>query len=50
MEQIEMKMTICCHSIAMPGKAVIITRTATATAAILGAVAKKAVTGVGAPS
>ena len=33
-----------------PGKAVVTTRAATATAAIFGAEAKKAVTGVGAPS
>ena len=48
-EAIEMKMMICCHSARMPGKAVMMTRTVMATAAILGAVAKKAVTGVGAP-
>ncbi len=49
MEAIEMKTMICCHSVWMPGKAVMMTRTVMATAAILGAVAKKAVTGVGAP-
>ena len=41
---------ICCHWPTAPGKAVMMTRVETATAAIFGAEAKKAVTGVGAPS
>ena len=45
-----MKTMICCHSVVMPGKAVMMTLTVMPTAAIFGAVAKKAVTGVGAPS
>ena len=45
-----MKMTICCHWARMPGKAPTKTRTISAIAAIFGAEAKKAVTGVGAPS
>ena len=49
-ETIEMKTMICCHWARMPGKAPTKTRTASAIAAILGAEAKKAVTGVGAPS
>ena len=49
-EAIEMKTMICRHSLATPGKAVMTTRTSTAIAAIFGAEAKKAVTGVGAPS
>ena len=48
-EAIEMNVTICRHSPATPGKAVKVTRTSTAIAAIFGAEAKKAVTGVGAP-
>ena len=43
------KTMICCHCGAMPGKAVITTRIKSAMAASLGAAAKKAVTGVGAP-
>ncbi len=49
-EAIDTNTTICCHCGAMVGKAVIETRTNTAIAAALGAAAKKAVTGVGAPS
>ena len=49
-EAIEMKMMICCHCPRMPGKAPTKTRTAMAMAAIFGAAAKKAVTGVGEPS
>ena len=49
-EAIETKVTIWRQSPAMPGKAVTMTRTRTAIAATLGAVAKKVVTGVGAPS
>ncbi len=49
-DRMEMKMTICCHCVVMPGKAVMTTRTVMATAASFGAEAKKAVTGVGAPS
>ena len=45
-----MKITICCHCGTMFGKASIATRTKIATAATFGAAAKKAVTGVGAPS
>ena len=49
-EAIETKVRIWRQSLAMPGKAVITTRTRTAIAAILGAEAKNVVTGVGAPS
>ena len=42
--------TICCHAGATPGKASTATRTKIAMPATLGAAAKKAVTGVGAPS
>ena len=42
---------ICCHCGAIAGEgAVSVTRTSSAMAATLGAAAKKAVTGVGAPS
>lgn len=50
MEAIEMKTTICCHWDVTSGKAWIMIRTNIAIAAIFGAAAKKAVTGVGAPS
>ena len=50
MEAIEMNITIWRHSCARPGSASVTTRSVMATAAILGAEAKKAVTGVGAPS
>ena len=50
MEAIAMKMMICCHSCSAPGKAPTKMRTTIAIAAILGAEAKKAATGVGAPS
>jgi hypothetical protein len=46
----ETKTTICCHSCVMPGNATTVARTNTAMAATFGAEAKKAVTGVGAPS
>ena len=49
-EAIETKIRICCHWIVMVGNAVVTTRTNSAMAAIFGAAAKKAVTGVGAPS
>ena len=49
-EAIEMKTTICCQSSAIGSKAPMVTRTSSAIAAIFGAAAKKAVTGVGAPS
>ncbi len=45
-----MKTTICCHCPTMPGNASMKTRVAIAMPAIFGAAAKKAVTGVGAPS
>ena len=45
-----MKTTICCQSSAIGSKAPTVTRTNSAIAAIFGAAAKKAVTGVGAPS
>ena len=41
---------ICCHCGLMPAKAVPATRISSAMAATLGAAAKNAVTGVGAPS
>ena len=50
MDASAMNTTICCHCSSTPGKAVMMTRTIRAIAAILGAEAKKAVTGVGAPS
>ena len=50
MEAMEMKTTICCHCATKSPKGPIITRRRSATAAILGATEKKAVTGVGAPS
>ena len=43
-------MTICCHSRRDRREGVMSTRTVSAMAASLGAAAKKAVTGVGAPS
>ncbi len=49
-EAIEMKTMICCQSGATGWNAPTVTRTRSAMAAILGAAAKKAVTGVGAPS
>lgn len=49
-DAIEMKTMICCQEPKACGNAPMKTRTAIAIAAILGAVAKKAVTGVGAPS
>ena len=49
-EAIDTKVTICCHSCVMPGKAATAARTKMAMPATLGAAAKKAVTGVGAPS
>ena len=50
MEAIARNTTICCHCTVTAGKAVMSTRTVSAMAASLGAAAKKAVTGVGAPS
>src|SRR3569833_3614341 len=49
-EAIDTNTRICCHCETMPGKAVSVTRVNTASAATFGADAKKAVTGVGAPS
>ena len=49
-EAIETNTTICCHCAVMPGNATMVARTNIAMAATLGAAAKKAVTGVGAPS
>jgi hypothetical protein len=49
-EAMARKVTICCHWVVAAGKAVMSTRTVSAMAASLGAAAKKAVTGVGAPS
>ena len=49
-EAIETNTTICCHSCVMPGKATTVARAKMAMPATLGAAAKKAVTGVGAPS
>ena len=50
MEAMARKVTICCHSTVTAGNAVTRTRTVSAMAASFGAAAKKAVTGVGAPS
>ena len=50
MEAMDRKMTICCQSWVMPWKVSMTSRTISDMAATLGAVAKKAVTGVGAPS
>ena len=49
-EAMEMKTMICCQSGPIGSKAPMVTRTSSAIAAIFGAAAKKAVTGVGAPS
>src|SRR3954464_8152639 len=49
-EAIATNTRICCHCETMPGNAVSVTRVKTASAATFGAEAKKAVTGVGAPS
>ena len=49
-EAIETNTTICCHCGVMPGNALMVARTNIAMAATFGAAAKKAVTGVGAPS
>ena len=49
-EAIEMKTTICCQSATIGSKAVMTIRISIAMAATFGAAAKKAVTGVGAPS
>ena len=49
-EAIDRNTTICCHCTVTAGKAVISARTVSAMAASFGAAAKKAVTGVGAPS
>ena len=49
-EAIATNTRICCHCETMPGNAVSVTRVNTASAATFGAEAKKAVTGVGAPS
>jgi hypothetical protein len=50
MEATETKLTISCHCPVMPGNATIAVRTNMAMPATLTAAAKKAVTGVGAPS
>ena len=50
MEAIETNETISCHCVVMPGKAMTAARTNMAMPATLGAAAKNAVTGVGAPS
>ena len=49
-EAMETNTRICCHSLVMPGNATTATRTNMAMPATLGAAAKNAVTGVGAPS
>ncbi|MCY1514494.1 hypothetical protein D9M68_490390 [compost metagenome] len=49
-EAIEMKTMICCQSATTGSKALMTIRTRIAMAATFGAAAKKAVTGVGAPS
>jgi hypothetical protein len=49
-EAMAMNTTICCQSAVMAGNGWMTTRMNTAMAAILGAAAKNAVTGVGAPS
>ena len=49
-EAIDTNTTICRHSWVISGNAVSVTRVNTASAATFGAEAKKAVTGVGAPS
>ncbi len=49
-DAIEMKMMTCCHCSTMVPNGPVSTRSNSAKAAILGATAKKAVTGVGAPS
>ena len=49
-EAIERKITICCQSCTMGAKLTVTMRMKSAIAATFGAVAKKAVTGVGAPS
>ena len=49
-EPIETKMKICCQIAVTSGSAPMKTRTVIETAAIFGAEAKKAVTGVGEPS
>ncbi len=49
-EAIATNTTICCHCRVMPGNALMVARAKIAMAAILGAAAKNAVTGVGAPS
>ena len=50
MEAMATNTTICCHCVSTPGKATIVVRTNMAMPATLGAAAKKAVIGVGAPS
>ena len=50
MEAMASATTTCCHCGPTPAKAPSVTRTNSAMAAILGAAAKKAATGVGAPS
>ncbi len=49
-DRIEMKTMICRHSVSMPWNGPTMTRRNRPVAAIFGATAKKAVTGVGAPS
>src|ERR1700730_3220225 len=50
MEAMETNTTICCHSGTMPGNATMVVRTNMAMPATLGAAAKNAVIGGGAPS
>ena len=49
-EAMATKTTICCHCDMMPGNATMVARTNMAMPATLGAAAKNAVIGVGAPS
>ena len=49
-DAIATKMTICCHCARISGNAMIVVRTNIAIPATLGAAAKNAVIGVGAPS
>ena len=48
-DAIEMKMMICCHCEAAPGRADCVKRSSIAIAATFAALEKNAVTGVGAP-
>ncbi len=49
-EAMATKTTICCHCVNIPGNATMVVRTNMAMPATLGAAAKNAVIGVGAPS